>query len=137
MNGSALPGDWQSLVMASRAARHNAYVPFSKFAVGAALCTTGGEVFTGCNVENSSYGLTICAERVAACSAIAAGKRDFDVMCISLKDSPVPCGACRQFLSEFSADMLILLDDVSRAAAREPECLRLSDLLPRSFRLEP
>ena len=136
LSPATLPDNWQSLVASSRLVRSRAYAPFSKFAVGAAVRTSDGEVFTGCNVENSSYGLTICAERVAACAAVAAGHRDLDVVCVSLDGSPSPCGACRQFLNEFNATMLVILDDINRAPDTPPECTRLSDLLPRGFRLD-
>jgi cytidine deaminase len=86
-------------------------------------------------VENSSYGLTICAERVAVCRAVAMGQRDFRAICVSLPGTPVPCGACRQFLMEFGAGLVVLLDDTALPEGTQPEALFLSDLLPRAFRL--
>ena len=128
-----LPDGWEALVEQSRTVRQHAYAPFSEFHVGAALKVNSGEVFTGCNVENSSYGLTICAERSAAVAAVSAGCRDFSAISISLTDSPVPCGACRQFLYEFNPDLLCLLDQIGNS--EPPVCVRLSDLLPAGFRL--
>lgn len=130
-----LPDNWQELRQAAQAARSNAYAPYSKFLVGAALITKSGRIFTGCNVENASYGGTICAERTAVCSAVAAGERSFTVICISLTGTPVPCGICRQFLYEFNPDMLVLMDDIN-LHDQPPECMLLSDLLPRGFRLD-
>ena len=130
-----LPGRWQELRQAARDARNNEYAPYSKFHVGAGLMTKSGMIFTGCNVENASYGGTICAERTAVCSAVAAGERSFAAICISLTGTPVPCGICRQFLYEFNPDMLILMDDTS-LPDQPPACVLLSKLLPRGFRLE-
>ena len=92
-----------------------------------------GRLFTGCNVENASYGLTICAERAAMCSAVAAGASQPSVVCISATGPLAPCGGCRQFLSEFNPELLLLLDDCTSPDL--PECVRLDDLLPRAFRL--
>lgn len=128
-----LPDGWEALVEQSRAVRQHAYAPFSNFQVGAALQVEGGEVFTGCNVENSSYGLTICAERSAAVAAVSAGFRDFRAISISLSGSPVPCGACRQFLYEFNPNLLCLLDRIGDS--EPPVCARLNDLLPGGFHL--
>ena len=128
-----LPDGWEALVEQSRAVRQHAYAPFSKFQVGAALKVDGGEIFTGCNVENSSYGLTICAERTAAVSAVAAGSTAFQVISISLDECPVPCGACRQFLYEFNPRLICLLDQIVEPGP--PVCVRLDDLLPLGFRL--
>jgi cytidine deaminase len=126
---------WHQLQAAAREVRTRAWAPYSKFHVGAAVLTDNGSIIVGCNVENASYGLTICAERVAICSAVAQGYSTFTAICISLTDSPVPCGACRQFLVEFSPDMLVLLDDVTRPEDQPPEAVRLAELLPRAFRL--
>ena len=126
---------WRELQTAARAARGNAWAPYSRFQVGAAVLTADGRIFVGCNVENASYGLTICAERVAICTAIAQGCSSFTAICVSLTGIPVPCGACRQFLVEFNPEMLVLLDDVDHTADMPPELVRLSELLPRAFRL--
>ncbi len=109
----------EALVQVAVEARLNAYAPYSNFKVGAALQATTGEVFSGCNVENISYGLTICAERVAVGSAVQAGAIEFDHLVI-VSDSAepvVPCGACRQVLAEFSPDLRIVSRTVSGLTA--------------------
>ena len=130
-----LPSNWKQLVSRSRQTRENAFAPFSRYKVGAAVLTECGDVFSGCNVENSSYGLTICAERAAVCAAVAAGHTAIDVVVVSLGGVAVPCGTCRQFLYEFNPEMIVLLDDLNSDQS-EPECVWLSELLPRGFRLE-
>jgi cytidine deaminase len=121
------------LVEAACAARWNAYAPFSQYLVGAALLTEEGEIIVGCNVENASYGLTMCAERVAVGAAVAAGQRGFRAIAVSTADGGAPCGACRQVLAEFCADLAILLVAVDR------ECkvteTTLGRLLPHRFGL--
>jgi cytidine deaminase len=125
---------WRELQQSSRDVRSNAWAPYSKFPVGAAVLTGSGTIFRGCNVENASYGLTVCAERVAICSALASGQREFPVLCVSLQGMAVPCGACRQFLVEFNAGMVILLDDLARENG-PPALTTLKELLPRAFHL--
>src|SRR5262245_57129050 len=97
------------LIAAACAARKNAYAPYSQFLVGAALQIVDGDIITGCNVENASYGLTICAERVAIGTAVAAGRREFTAIAIASANGCTPCGACRQVLAEFCADLPIFL----------------------------
>ncbi|EEG78027.1 cytidine deaminase [Dethiobacter alkaliphilus] len=119
------------LLVAAREARENAYAPYSRFSVGAALLTADGEIFTGCNVENLSFGLTLCAERVAAFSAVAAGKREFTGLAL-ITDTPqpvTPCGSCRQVLYEFSPDLWI----ISANLEGKQQMYRLQDLLPDAF----
>ena len=119
-----------SLISAARDAQAHAYAPYSNFHVGAALESPDGTVFLGCNVENASYGLTICAERAAVCAAVSAGVTRFRrAVVVSDVDPPAaPCGACRQVLAEFGLDLLI--DGVgSKATVR----WRLSELLPAAF----
>jgi len=106
-----------------------AYAPYSNFHVGAALVAADGRVFTGCNVENISYGLTICAERNAVFAAVAAGCREFSkIIIVADTEEPAsPCGACRQVLAEFNPDLEIVLSTFHGKTA----CFRLSELLPR------
>ncbi len=102
--------DDQALVAAARAARGASYSPYSRFAVGAALLCTDGTVVSGCNVENASYGLTICAERTAVFAAVANGHRSFSAIAVAGPPEAVtsPCGACRQVLAEFAPEMRVL-----------------------------
>ena len=121
------------LLAAARAARGQAYAPYSKFRVGAALLTADGKIVTGCNVENASYGLTICAERVAVTKAISDGHRKFQALAIAAPSPlPTPCGACRQVLAEFGDLVVVCADSRRRATA---QFYRLEDLLPAGFRL--
>jgi cytidine deaminase len=136
VSNAALPPQWHDLITASREARSHAYAPYSEFTVGAAVLTKVGDIFSGCNVENASYGLTICAERAAACAAIATGQQDIVTVCISLTGTPIPCGTCRQFLYEFNPSMTVMIDDLNTGTEAAPETVLLSDLLPRGFRLE-
>ncbi len=110
----------------------NAYAPFSNFQVGAALLTTTREVFTGVNVENSSYGGTICAERTACVKAISEGFREFEALAIATsKGEGFPCGICRQFLYEFSPNLTIIVGEDENNL----KIFTLKDLLPEGFRL--
>jgi cytidine deaminase len=123
--------DESRLVAAAVGARGRAYAPYSEFAVGAALLSKGGRVFTGCNVENASYGLTVCAERVALFKAVSEGVREFEAIAVACGDTPCsPCGACRQALREFAPDLKVVLAD---AEGRKWETTTLSQLLPRAF----
>jgi cytidine deaminase len=122
------------LVARAHEARENAYAPYSGFAVGAAVLTASGRIYTGVNVENASYGLTICAERVAIAGAIAAGERELVAMAIVADSAslPRPCGACLQVMAEFNPGMSVIvanLDGQSQTCA-------LTDLLPQPFRIE-
>jgi cytidine deaminase len=123
-----LAGD---LTGAALSARAHAHAPFSKFRVGAALEDEFGEVYTGCNIENATYGLTLCAERVAVFKAISEGARRFRRIAIAADTETLtpPCGACRQILWEFCGDIEILLSN----PRGKSESLRLKDLLPRAF----
>ena len=119
------------LVEAALAARANAFAPFSKFQVGAAIEDADGRIHTGCNTENATYGLTICAERVAVFKAISEGVRRFRRVAVAADTDTLtpPCGACRQILWEFGGDLEIILANLTREAGRH----RLSDLLPLPF----
>ena len=101
-----------ALVEAATSAREKAHAPYSGYRVGAAVLTTGGEIFTGCNVENASYGLSVCAERHAVAAAVAAGHTTFDGAAVVTSSSPAaaPCGACRQVLAEFGQFPVVLAD---------------------------
>ena len=112
-------------------ARRNAYAPYSRFAVGAALLTAGGRVFHGCNVENASYGLTTCAERSAIFTAICEGERDFVAIAVTAREGrgAPPCGSCRQVLQEFGPDMLVYWRDAGGRIRSQ----RLKQLLPHAF----
>jgi cytidine deaminase len=120
-----------ALLDAARMARLNAFAPFSKFLVGAALQTIAGRIVTGCNVENATYGLTMCAERVAMFKAISEGERQFTriVIVADTAQPTPPCGACRQILWEFGGDMEVVLANLSEVKA----AYRLRDLLPLPF----
>lgn len=124
--------DTDALVAEARTALLNSYAPYSEFRVGAALLTRSGKVFKGVNVENASLGLSICAERVAIFTAVAAGEREFEAIAIAtLAESPTPpCGACRQVMLEFADDLAIHL-----VVANAPvEDHTLSELAPRPFK---
>ncbi len=118
------------LVEAAREVQRNAYAPDSHFPVGAALESTDGRIFVGCNVENASFGLTMCAERVAVGAAVAAGARSYvRLVVVTDRDPPAPpCGACRQVLAEFGLDLRV--DGVGPASHQE---WSLGELLPRAF----
>ena len=113
------------------AAREHAHAPFSKFRVGAALEESSGRVHTGCNIENATYGLTLCAERVAVFKSISEGAREFRRIAIAADTDRLtpPCGACRQILWEFCGDIEIILVNLRGAS----ETMRLKDLFPRPF----
>ena len=120
--------DWDTLVEIAWQARDKAYAPYSNFHVGAALLADDGRIFSGCNVENISYGLTNCAERVAIGAAVAAGVRKFLAVAV-VADTAVPispCGACRQVLAEFGVPLVMLANRTERVE------FRLEELLPRA-----
>jgi len=120
-----------TLIQAAIDVRAKAYAKYSNFQVGAALLCGNGQIFSACNVENVSYGLTICAERAAVFAAIAAGQRRFVQLAVATAGGATPCGACRQVLYEFAPDLPILLIDVNEPAAIKQATLR--DLLPGAF----
>ena len=128
-NAPATPAG--KLVDAARAAREHAVAEFSGFKVGAALETDTGEIVTGCNIENATYGLTVCAERVAIFKALSEGKRSFTrIAVVADTASPTPpCGACRQIIWEFCGDIEVVLANLATISAS----LRMKDLLPRPF----
>ena len=120
-----------SLVARAVEAMENSYSPYSHFPVGAALHCTDGRMFTGCNIENVSFGLTNCAERTAVFKAVSEGARSFDVIAIAANQTPWPCGACRQVLAEFAPNIRILLAHDGQIIEKN-----LSELLPYSIDLE-
>jgi cytidine deaminase len=121
----------QDLISEATRARNNAVAPFSKFKVGAALQTKGGKVYRGCNVENCSYGLTVCAERVALLSALAAGERDFTAIAVvtQSEEPSTPCGPCRQLMWEYCGDIDVALANL----AGQHVDYKLSTLFPHPF----
>ena len=123
--------EYVKLADAAQKAKSNAFSPFSKFRVGAALLAENGTIFTGCNIENSSYGLTICAERVAIFNAISSGASNFTAIAV-VSDDPgftPPCGACRQVLSELAGDIDFVMID----SKKQFKTLKLNSLLPFAF----
>ncbi|MHB8410574.1 MAG: cytidine deaminase [Candidatus Acidiferrales bacterium] len=121
----------EKLIATARQAREHAHAPFSEFRVGAAVRTKSGRTFGGCNVENASYGLTICAERVAIFKAISEGESEFDAIAVVADTDELtpPCGACRQIIWEFCGDVPVILANLKGKIERE----RSSKLLPRPF----
>lgn len=126
--GEAIVDD-KALVRAAMEAREHAYVPYSHYRVGAALLTRSGRVFTGANVENASYGLSVCAERVAAFKAATEDEREFEAIAVATGNGVLPCGACRQVLAEFGPSMRVIVAD----ASGNTRTYQLSDLLPGAF----
>lgn len=125
--------DWDPLVAAAEQARSRAYAPYSRFAVGAAVLMGDGSIHPGCNVENRSYGLTICAERVALAAAVVRGERQPRAIAVVTDTDPPspPCGLCLQALAELAEDLPILLANPQG----DRQEVRLSQLLPNPFRL--
>ena len=125
--------DKQQLAWAAARARERAVAPYSKFKVGAALLTKGGEIISGANVESASYGLTCCAERVALFNALTSGKKNFVAVAVVARapGGPMPCGACRQLLAEYASGAKVWVAD-SRALTKIRE-FRVRELLPLAF----
>ncbi len=129
-----LSPEFPSLVQQATEARLKGYAPYSNFLVGAALLTIDGRTFTGCNVENASYGLSICAERAAICQAVAHGHREFRAIVVAASPLASPCGACRQFIVEFGRDISVIAcdpEDVTQVKHWTSE-----QLLPARFSFE-
>src|SRR5947199_7570926 len=124
------PGD-EDLIKVAALQRQRAYAPYSKYRVGAAIRTKRNKVHAGTNVENASYGLTVCAERTAAFAAVNAGDKEFDAIAIVIDDDrlPTPCGACRQVLAEFSPAVRVVL----ATTAGKRKVTTLTELLPDPF----
>jgi cytidine deaminase len=117
------------LIDLARKARGQAYAPYSRFLVGAALRTSSGQVYTGCNVENASYGLSICAERVAVFKAVSEGEREFEALAVVSSNMATPCGACRQVLAEFGLSTQVIVADLEGGQ----QVFTVGDLLPAAF----
>ena len=124
--------DRSILINAAIAARGLAYAPYSDFLVGAALLTRDGTLFTGCNVENTSYGLCICAERTAICKAVSEGHQEFEAIAVAATPFATPCGACRQFIVEFGKQIEVIAVD-----ANDPSNTKswiIDQLIPDNFK---
>jgi cytidine deaminase len=136
------PAQEKRLIVAAQRARMRAYAPYSQFCVGAAILTEGGRVFTGCNVENATYGATLCAERSAVAAMVTAGERA-PVACAVVTGASkptAPCGICRQVLFEFAPNLVVILasvDERGRVTPSRIHTMRLKALLPRAFSLAP
>ncbi|MDI6861562.1 MAG: cytidine deaminase [Caldisericia bacterium] len=121
----------QKMVNIAKEASEKAYSPYSGYKVGASLLTKNGKIFTGCNIENASFGATICAERVAIFKAISEGEKDFEIIAVYVNDKkniPSPCGICRQVMMEFSPDLKLILSN-----GDEYKIYKLEELLPYPF----
>ncbi|MGA2845755.1 MAG: cytidine deaminase [Candidatus Acidiferrales bacterium] len=124
-------GEYDALILAAKQARENAHAPFSDFRVGAAVRAKSGRIYTGCNIENASYGLTCCAERVAIFKALSEGERGFEAIAVVTDTDALtpPCGACRQIVWEFCGDVPVVLANLKGKVERESA----AKLLPRPF----
>jgi cytidine deaminase len=120
----------KELVARAREARQRAHAPYSGYAVGAAVLTASGKVFSGCNVENASYGLTVCAERVAVFNAVAGGEKDIVAVAVVTRDGASMCGACRQVVHEFGPEARVIL---AGAEGETPTVTTVGELLPGAF----
>lgn len=121
----------QKLTNAAMSARGNSYAPYSKFPVGAAILCSDQQIFTGCNVENASYGLAICAERSAICNAVSHGENDISTLVIAASPLASPCGACRQFIAEFGMDIEVI--SVDAEDTNNIQRWNIRELLPDAF----
>ncbi|MCC7130178.1 MAG: cytidine deaminase [Anaerolineae bacterium UTCFX2] len=120
----------ENLIQTALEARKWAYVPYSKYAVGAALLTSSGRIYDGVNIENAAYPVTICAERVAVFKAVSEGERQFAAIAVVTSNGGAPCGSCRQVLAEFGLDTRVLIAEEHGTLVRE---LSVSELLPGAF----
>ena len=120
----------QKLIGLARQAREKAYAPYSGYQVGAALLTTSGKIFTGCNVESAAYPTSMCAERVAVFKAVSEGEREFVAIAVVTSNGATPCGACRQVLAEFGGETRVVVADYEGRIKQEAE---LTELLPGAF----
>ena len=127
---TSLTSEQQTLVNAAISSMEKAYAPYSQYKVGAAIQGENNKIYSGFNIENASYGLTICAERTALFNGITAEQTHFKAIAIATRNGGMPCGACRQTLNEFSPDLLVIVTDKNK---NNIEITTLSKLLPRSF----
>lgn len=118
------------LIQVAIKARHWAYVPYSNYAVGAALLTTSGKIYDGVNVENAAYPTTMCAERVAVFKAVSEGEREFTAIAVVTENGGTPCGSCRQVLAEFGLETIVLIADANGRLVQETT---VASLLPGAF----
>ncbi len=126
-----MKSDLEELIHAARAARLNAYVPYSHYAVGAAVLAKSGKVYTGCNIENAAYPTGLCAERVAIFKAVSEGERELVALAVATSNAGSPCGACRQVFSEFAEDDAVIILARSRGDYRKRFTMR--QILPDRF----
>lgn len=126
-----MKSETSDLIKTATRARENAFAPYSNFQVGAAVETANGKIYTGCNVENASYGLTVCAERIAIWKAMSEGEREFTkiVVVADTAELTPPCGACRQIIWEFCGDIAVVLANLKGKS----ETLQMSELFPKAF----
>ena len=132
MNGNKLEKDrTEQLIEAAKHVREQAYAPFSNFRVGAAVRTKSGKIYTGCNVESASYGLTVCAERIAIWKAVSEGEREFECVAVvtDTEELTPPCGTCRQIIWEFCGDVPVTFSNLKG----KTETVMMKEILPRAF----
>lgn len=129
MNNLPKVPQWDDLLKLAIEARENSYSPYSHYKVGAALLTTSGKIFTGCNIENAAYTPSNCAERTAIFKAVSEGERSFSAIAVATSNGVAPCGVCRQVIREFAPNLTIILGDIEG----KYRVVSLTDLLPDSF----
>lgn len=129
MNNLKNTSQWDNLLKLAIEARENSYSPYSHYKVGAALLTTSGKIFTGCNIENAAYTPSNCAERTAIFKAVSEGERNFAAIAVATSNGVAPCGVCRQVIREFAPNLTIILGDIEG----NYKVVSLTDLLPDSF----
>lgn len=122
-------GQWDYLFKRAGEAREKSYSPYSHYKVGAALLTSSGQIYTGCNIENASYGPSVCAERTAIFKAVSEGERNFTAIAIVTSDGGMPCGVCRQVIREFAPNLTVIVGNMEG----KYQVFTLADLLPHSF----
>ena len=126
-----MKSDLEELIRVARAARRNAYVPYSRYAVGAAVLAKSGKVYAGCNIENAAYPTGLCAERVAIFKAVSEGERELVALAVVTSNAGSPCGACRQVFSEFAEDDAVIV--LARARGNHRKKFTMKQILPDRF----